>query len=52
MTRSVHTVDRENVNATLPIAMFAPRVFTVLVDPTRHAVIDGTAHRPGRRPAS
>ncbi|GES19185.1 hypothetical protein Aple_020810 [Acrocarpospora pleiomorpha] len=42
MTRSVHTVDQENVNATLTVAAPAARVFAVLADPTTHASIDGT----------
>jgi uncharacterized protein YndB with AHSA1/START domain len=42
MTRSVHTVDRENVSATLTFAVPATRVFAVLADPATHAAIDGT----------
>ena len=42
MTRSVHTVDQENVSATLTVAVPAARVFAVLADPTTHAAIDGT----------
>ncbi|MFI6735306.1 sigma-70 family RNA polymerase sigma factor [Nonomuraea sp. NPDC050451] len=42
MTRSVHTVDQENVSATLTFAVPAARVFAVLADPTTHAAIDGT----------
>jgi hypothetical protein len=42
MTRSVHTVDQENVSATLTIAVPAAGVFAVLTDPTAHSAIDGT----------
>jgi Polyketide cyclase / dehydrase and lipid transport len=42
MTRSVHTVDQENVSATLTVAVPAARVFAVLADPTTHSAIDGT----------
>jgi hypothetical protein len=42
MTRSVHTVDQENVSATLAVAAPAVRVFAVLADPTTHSAIDGT----------
>jgi hypothetical protein len=42
MTRSVHTVNQENVSATLTIAVPAARVFAVLTDPTAHSAIDGT----------
>jgi hypothetical protein len=38
----VHTVDQENVSATLTFAASAARVFAVLADPTTHAAIDGT----------
>ena len=41
-TRSVHTVDQENVSATLTIAVPAAGVFAVLADPTTHSAIDGT----------
>src|SRR5262249_24685651 len=41
MTRSVHTVDREIVSATLTVAVPAARVFAVLADPTTHSAIDG-----------
>jgi len=41
MTRSVHTVDQENVSATLTVAVPAARVFAVLADPTTHSAIDG-----------
>jgi hypothetical protein len=41
-TRSVHTVDQENVSATLTVAAPAARVFAVLADPATHAAIDGT----------
>src|SRR5215471_7021453 len=41
-TRSVHTVDQENVSATLTVAVPAARVFAVLTDPTTHSAIDGT----------
>jgi hypothetical protein len=40
MTRSVRTVDRENVSATLTIAAPATTVFAVLADPTTHSSID------------
>jgi uncharacterized protein YndB with AHSA1/START domain len=40
--RSVHTVAKENVSATLTIAVSAARVFAVLADPTTHGSIDGT----------
>jgi len=42
MTRSVHTVDQENVSATLTVTVPAARVFAVLADPTTHSAIDGT----------
>jgi hypothetical protein len=42
MTRSVHTVDKENVSVTLTFAVPTARVFAVLADPTTHAAIDGT----------
>ncbi|MDX3109105.1 SRPBCC family protein [Nonomuraea angiospora] len=42
MTRSVHTVDQENVSASLTVAVPAARVFAVLADPAAHAAIDGT----------
>lgn len=42
MTRSVNTVDQDNVSATLTVAAPADRVFAVLADPTTHAAIDGT----------
>jgi hypothetical protein len=42
MTRSVPTVDPENVSATLTAAASAARVFAVLADPTTHGAIDGT----------
>jgi uncharacterized protein YndB with AHSA1/START domain len=42
MTRSVDTVDQENVSATLTVAVPAARVFAVLADPATHAAIDGT----------
>jgi hypothetical protein len=42
MTRSVHTVDQENVSATSTVAVPVVRVFTVLADPTTHSSIDGT----------
>jgi uncharacterized protein YndB with AHSA1/START domain len=42
MTRSVHTVDQENVSATLTVAVPAARVFALLADPTSHSAIDGT----------
>src|SRR6185437_791738 len=42
MTRSVNTVDQENVSATLTIAVPAARVFAVLADPMTHSAIDGT----------
>jgi uncharacterized protein YndB with AHSA1/START domain len=42
MTRSVNTVDQENVSATLTVAVPAARVFAVLADPTTHSSIDGT----------
>jgi uncharacterized protein YndB with AHSA1/START domain len=38
----VHTVDQENVSATLTVAEPAAKVFAVLADPTTHAAIDGT----------
>jgi uncharacterized protein YndB with AHSA1/START domain len=38
----VHTVDQENLIATLTVAVPAARVFAVLADPTTHAAIDGT----------
>jgi hypothetical protein len=41
MTRSVHTVDQENVSATLTVAVHAARVFAVLADPAAHSAIDG-----------
>jgi hypothetical protein len=41
MTRSVHTVDQENVSATLTVPLPAARVFAVLADPTAHSAIDG-----------
>ena len=37
MTRSVYTVDQENVSATLTVAVPAARVFAVLADPTTHS---------------
>ena len=42
MTRNVHTVDQENVSATLTVAVPAARVFAVLADPATHSAIDGT----------
>ncbi len=42
VTRSVNTVDQENVSATLTVAVPAERVFAVLADPTAHSAIDGT----------
>jgi hypothetical protein len=42
MTRSVRTVDQENVTATLTVGVPAARVFAVLADPTSHSAIDGT----------
>ena len=42
VTRSVHTVDPENVSATLTVAVPAATVFAVLADPTTHSAIDGT----------
>jgi hypothetical protein len=42
MTRSVNTVDQENVSATLTVAVPVAGVFTVLADPTTHSAIDGT----------
>jgi len=42
MTRSVRTVDQENMSVTLTVAVPAARVFAVLADPTAHAAIDGT----------
>jgi hypothetical protein len=39
--RSVHTVNQENVSATVTVAVPAARVFAVLADPTRHSSIDG-----------
>jgi hypothetical protein len=41
MIRSVHTVDQENVSATLTITASVARVFSVLADPTTHVAIDG-----------
>src|SRR3982074_477987 len=41
MTRSVHTVDQENVSATLTVAVPAARVFAVLADPTTHSASGG-----------
>ncbi|GAA3613871.1 SRPBCC family protein [Nonomuraea rosea] len=38
----MHTVDQENVSATLTVAEPAAKVFAVLADPTTHAAIDGT----------
>ena len=38
----MHTVDQENVSATLMVAVPAARVFAVLADPAAHAAIDGT----------
>ncbi|TKA04552.1 polyketide cyclase [Actinacidiphila oryziradicis] len=38
----MHTVDQENVSATLTVAVPAARVFAVLADPTTHSAIDGT----------
>jgi uncharacterized protein YndB with AHSA1/START domain len=38
----VHTVDRDNVSATLTFAVPAVSVFAVLADPAAHAAIDGT----------
>jgi hypothetical protein len=38
----VHTVDEENVSATLTVAAPAARVFAVLADPAAHSAIDGT----------
>ena len=35
-------MDRENVSATLTLAVPATRVFAVLADPATHAAIDGT----------
>ena len=49
MTRSVHTVDQENLSATLTIAVPAAGVFAVLADPTtlrRHRLGSGSC-RPG-----
>lgn len=42
VTRSVHTLDQENVSATLTVAVPAVRVFAALADPTSHSVIDVT----------
>ena len=42
MRRSVHTVNQENVSATVTVAVPAARVFAVLADPTTHSAIDGT----------
>ena len=42
MTRRMHTVDQENVSATLTVAMPAASVFAVLADPMTHSAIDGT----------
>jgi hypothetical protein len=39
---SAHTVDQENVSATLTVAATAATVFAVLADPTSHSAIDGT----------
>ncbi|MEU5879386.1 hypothetical protein [Spirillospora sp. NPDC047279] len=41
-TKTVQTVDQENVSATLTFALPAARVFAVLADPTAHSAIDGT----------
>jgi hypothetical protein len=38
----VHTVDQENVSATLTVAVPAARVFALLADPTTYSAIDGT----------
>ena len=38
----MHTVDQENVSATLTVPVPAASVFAVLADPATHAVIDGT----------
>ncbi|GAA3186281.1 SRPBCC family protein [Nonomuraea roseoviolacea] len=38
----MHTMDQENVSATLTVAASAEEVFAVLADPTTHASIDGT----------
>jgi uncharacterized protein YndB with AHSA1/START domain len=42
MTRSVHTVDQDNVSATLTFAVPATKVFAMLTDPATHVAIDGT----------
>jgi hypothetical protein len=38
----VHTVDQENVSATLTVAVPVARVFALLADPTTYSAIDGT----------
>jgi hypothetical protein len=38
----MHTVDQENVSATLTVAVPAATVFAVLTDPAAHCAIDGT----------
>ncbi|MHA4849893.1 SRPBCC domain-containing protein [Rhodococcus sp. MSC1_016] len=38
----MHTVDRENVCATVAVAAPATRLFALLADPRTHAAIDGT----------
>jgi hypothetical protein len=45
MTGSVHTVDQENVSATLTFAVPAARVFAVLADPATHAAPPGRTRR-------
>jgi hypothetical protein len=42
MTRSVHTMDQENMSASLIVGVPAARVFTMLADQTTHQAIDGT----------
>jgi len=37
MTRSVYTVDQDNVSATLTVAVPAARVYAVLADPAARA---------------
>ena len=53
MTRSVNTVDQDNVSATLTVAAPADRVFAVLADPTtmpRSTAPAGSKNPPtGRR---
>ena len=40
----MHTVDQENVSATLTVAVPAAKVFAVLADPATHSAIDGRTH--------